>query len=64
MGRPRYMGVSLKRIFRPGTHKESRPASVAGQKFREAQDDKAVKLFLEETRLREEKLKREGLIHP
>jgi hypothetical protein len=64
MGRTRAMGLSLKRIFRSGSHKENKSASVAGRKFREAQADEAVKAFLEETRLREERLKREGLIHP
>jgi hypothetical protein len=59
------MGVNLKRILRPGTHKpERKPASVRGQEFRDAQDSVEVKTFLEETRVREERLKREDLIHP
>ena len=65
MGRTQFMGVSLKRILRPGAHKpDSKPASVMGQEFRKAQENPEVKSFLEETRVREERLKREGLIHP
>jgi hypothetical protein len=42
------MGVSLKRIFRPGANKpERKPASVRGQEFRDAQDNPEVKSFLE-----------------
>jgi hypothetical protein len=59
------MGASLKRILRPGSHKPQRKtASVRGEEFRDAQDSSAVKSFLEETRVREKKLKSEGLIHP
>lgn len=65
MGRTQFMGMSFKRILRPGAHKgESKPASVRGQEFRDAQESPEVKSFLKETRMREEKLKSEGLIHP
>jgi hypothetical protein len=59
------MGVSLKRLLRPGGNKpERKPVRVRSAEFRAAQESPEVKSFLAETKLREEDLKRENLIHP
>jgi hypothetical protein len=69
MGKTQSMGVSLKH-FLGGQEKPSpvkpkqKRMKVRGEDFRAAQQDPDVQEFLRKALVEEERLEREGLIHP
>lgn len=69
MGRTQNMGVSLKHLLsgqgKSGFAKpKQKTMKVRGEEFRAAQQDPGVQEFLKKALAEEERLEREGLIHP